>query len=145
MGYNARLNPMQAVTNFGSVATDGSACNTLFNACFPGQILGARFVNGATSSVASGTDAGSSLNVYIFKNASDTSASVVASSRLAQVATLATINLTLATSTSLQRFSAGDSYFGALLNGAGNDANNAGAILQVSYMYGWSFPDTATP
>jgi hypothetical protein len=145
MGYNARLHPHHAVSVFGSVATDATASPTLFSAAFPGQILGARLVNGATASVASGTTAGSSLNVYVTKNASDTSASALCASRLAAVATLATINLALATSTSLQRFSAGDTYGAHLVGGAGNDADNSGLIVQLSYMYGWSFPDTASP
>ena len=145
MGYNARLNPHTAAVHFGSVATDATASPALFTAAFPGQVLGARLVNGVTASVASGTTAGSSVNVYITKNASDTSASLLCSSRLAAVATLATVNLTIATSTSIQRFSAGDTYGAHFVGGAENNADNSGLMMQISYMYAWSFPDTATP
>jgi hypothetical protein len=145
MGYNARLNPMTAVTNFGSVATDSSALHAVFTPHFAGQVVGVRLVNGATAAIASGTTAGSALNVYVMKNASDTAASAISSSALGSVATLATVNLTMSTSTSLQRFSAGDVYCAQLVGGVGNDADNSGAIVQISYMYAWSQSGTATP
>ncbi len=145
MGYNARLNPQCAVTNFGSVATDSSNLHVLFTPHFAGQIVGARLVNGAAATIASGTTAGSALNVYVMKTASDTSASVLASSQLGAVAALGTVNLTLATSTALQRFSAGDVYCALMIGGAGNDNSTDGLIVQVAYMYGWAHANTATP
>ena len=145
MGYNARLHPYVVATNFGSIATGGSALNVLFNPNRGGMVIGARFVNGATSSVASGTTAGSALNVYVYKTASDTSASAVASARLGEVATLATAAVGLATSTALTRFSAGDVYCAELSNGAGNERDNDGCVVQIAYMYAFSLEGTATP
>ena len=143
MGFNPRLAPKMAKMTFGSVATDGSSAGALFCPERAGQLLGARFVNSGTASVVSGTTAASALNVYVHKNAM--SGSIAASARLGEVATFATATLTLATSTSLQRFSAGDVYVAELVGGAGNDASQAAAIVQIHYMYGWSFPDTTTP
>lgn len=145
MGFNARLAPKRAHAVFGSVATDGSSLAVLFSAERAGQMLTARFVNGAAATVASGTTAGSALNVYVYKTGSSTSASVVASKALGAVATLATATLTMSTSTALTRFSAGDVYCAELIGGAGNDNSTAGAHVQVHYMYSWTFPDTATP
>lgn len=147
MGYNARLNPMCAVTNFGSVATDGSALHVLFNPNQAGQVLGARLVNGAAATIASGTTAGSAVNVYVMKNesASASTASHLASSQLGAVAALGTVNLALATSTALQRFTAGDVYTALVIGGAGNDNSTDGLIVQIAYMYGWAQPNTATP
>lgn len=145
MGFNARLAPKRAHAVFGSVATDGSSLAVLFSAERSGQMLGARFVNGVAATVASGTTAGSSLNVYVYKTASDTAASALGSARLGAVATLATATLTLSTATNLTRFDAGAVYCAELIGGAGNDNSTAGAHVQVHYMYGWTFPNTATP
>lgn len=145
MGYNPRLNPLSALTaTFGSVATNSSSLGVCFSAERAGQIIGARFINGATSSVASGTTAGSSMNVYVYKTASDTAASAVGSARLAQVATLATSTLTMSTSTALTRFAAGAVYCAELIGGAGNNRNNAGARVQVDFMYAHAADDDAT-
>lgn len=144
MGYNARLNPKSAVTgSFASVATNSSSLQVAFSAERAGQIIGARFINGVTSSVASGTTAASALNVYVYKTASSTTASNVASVALAQVATLATSALTMATSTALTRFAAGAVYCAELIGGAGNNRNNAGAVVQVDYMYAEAASDSA--
>lgn len=146
MGYNARLNARQITTgSFASVATDSSSLQVLFSPTLAGQIISARFVNGATATVASGTTAGSALNVYVYKTASDTAASAVASARLGAVGTLATSTLTMSTSTALTRFSNGNVYCAELIGGAGNDNSNAGAMVQVSVMYGHARDDTATP
>lgn len=145
MGYNARLNPQIAAVNIGSVATDAVAAPALFAAAQAGQILNARLVNGNAATIASGTTAGSALNIYVCKNASDTAASAVASVACGAVAVLATATLTMSTSTSLTRFSAGDVYGAVVVGGAGNDNSTDGAVIEVSYMYGWARPDTATP
>ena len=145
MGYNARLNPKSAKTGaFASVATTGSEIRQLFAAERAGQILGAIFWNGSTSSVASGTTAGSAMNAYVYKTASGT-ASQVASARLAEVATLATQVLTNSTSTALTRFAAGAIYLGELIGGAGNNRNNVGAEIHLRYMYAEAASDDATP
>lgn len=145
MGYNPRLNPIAAVTgSFASVATNSSALQVCFSAERAGQIIGARFINGATSSVASGTTAGSAMNVYVYKTASDTAASAVGSARLGQVDTLATATLTMSTSTALTRFAAGAVYAAEILGGAGNNRNNAGACVQVDFMYAHAADDDAT-
>ena len=144
MGYNARLNPMsQTTSSFASIATNGSANQVIFSPVGSGQIVGARFINGATSSVASGTTAGSSMNVYVLKNevASASTASIAASRRLPEVATLATatLNLTTATGTAnVARFVNGDVYVAHIYGGVGNNRNNAGAAVQVDYMYAYS-------
>jgi hypothetical protein len=85
------------------------------------------------------------MNVYVFKTASDTAASAVGSARLAEVATMATSTLTMSTSTALTRFTDGDVYMAEIRGGAGNDRNNAGACVQVAYMYAQTRTDTATP
>lgn len=145
MGYNARLNPAVRKTAFASVASDSSTLQVLFSPSLSGQILNARFINGATSSVASGTTAGSAVNVYVYKTASSTTASNVASARLAAVATLATATLTMSTSTALTRFSNGDVYCGEIIGGAVQDPLQAGACIQIAYCYGQARDDTATP
>lgn len=151
MGYNARLNPPSAVTgSFASIATNGSAHQVIFSPVASGQIVGAKFINGATSSVASGTTAGSSMNVYVLRNevATASTASIMASSRLGQVATLATATLTMGTATgtsNLQRFVNGDVYVAHVIGGVGNNRNNAGCVVQVDYVYGHSLDGSATP
>lgn len=145
MGYNARLNPMQSGVNFGSVATNSSAHTVVLSPLGSGQVLGARFINGLTSTVASGTTAGSALNVYVYKTASDTAASAVASARLGAVATAATAALTMSTATALTRFANGDVYLAELIGGAGNNVSNAGCRVQVAYMYAHTVTDSATP
>ena len=145
MGYNARNNPLTARTGtFASVATNSSSMQPVFSPAGAGQIINARFINGATSSVASGTTAGSAMNVYVYKTASDTAASAVASARLAVVATLGTATLTMGTSTALTRFTDGDVYAAELIGGAGNNRNNAGATVQVAYMYAHAATDDTT-
>ena len=145
MGYNARLNVLTADTDaFASVATNSSAIQQIFAAERAGQVVSAIFWNGSTSSVASGTTAGSAMNVYVYKTASSTTASVAASGALAVVATLGTQALTMSTATALTRFAAGDLYLAELIGGAGNNRNNAGAQVILRYMYGHS-TDSATP
>lgn len=145
MGYNARLNPRQIQTgSFGSVATDGSALQVLFSPSASGQVVGARFVNGNTATVASGTTAGSAMNVYVYKTASATG-SRVASAALGAVGLLGTGTLTLSTSTTLTRFSNGAVYCAELVGGAGNDNSNAGAAVVIDVMYADASADDATP
>lgn len=138
MAYNTRLHPQHRATGtFASIATNGSSAQFFqWTPTGAGQIFAARFVNGSTSSVASGTTAGSAMNVYVHKNAIDTAASAVASGRLAEVATLGTQALSVSTSTSLTRFSGGEQYIGQVFGGAGNNRNNAGAYIQIDFMYG---------
>lgn len=144
MGYNARLNPRShRTTEFGSVATDSSALNVVFSPSASGQIIAARFINGPTATVASGTTAGSALNVYVYKTASNTG-SRVASAALPAVATLATATLTMSTSTALTRFANGAVYCAELVGGAGNNADNTGAKVEVHYMYAEAATDDAT-
>lgn len=150
MGYNARLNPQSQTTgSFASIATNSSAHQVIFSPVGSGQIVGARFINGATSSVASGTTAASAMNVYVLKNeiASASTASILGSRRLPEVATLATATLTLNTSTSTntQRFVNGDVYVAHIYGGAGNNRNNAGCSVQVDYIYGYSLEGSLTP
>jgi hypothetical protein len=147
LGYNARQNPQSISTgSFASIATNGSAHQALFSPTAAGQIIAGRFVNGATSSVASGTTAGSSMNVYVLKGeiASASTASTVCSRRLPSVATFATATLTMSTSTAVTRFSAGDVYIAHVYGGVGNDRNNAGCIVQVDYMYAHAATDDTT-
>ncbi len=151
MGYNARLNPQsQATGSFASIATNSSSHQVIFSPVGSGQIVGARFINGATSSVASGTTAASAMNVYVLKNevASASTASIVASSRLGVVATLATATLAMGTATgtaNVQRFVNGDVYVAHIYGGIGNNRNNAGCVVQVDYVYGHSLDGSATP
>lgn len=144
MGFNPRANPHTQKAQFASVATNASSNLPVVCPAGAGQILGARFVNGATSSVASGTTAGSAVNVYVYKTASSTD-SQVASARLGQVATLATATLTMSTSSALTQFSNGDVYLAEFVGGAGNNRDNAGCFIQVSFMYAHTRTDTATP
>lgn len=148
MGFNARLHPQTAgcTPSFGSVATDGSEIQTLFAAERAGQVLGAIFWNGTANSVASGTTAGSAVNVYVYKTAS-AAGSRVASARLAAVATLATQALTLSTATGLTRFSEGNVYLSEVVGGAGmtTDGNTLGSKIILRYMYAEATDDDATP
>jgi hypothetical protein len=146
MGYNARLAPRGArTTEFASVATDGSSLNVLFSPSLSGQVLAARFINGPTATVASGTTAGSALNVYVYKTASNTAASAVASAALGAVGTLATATLTMSTSTALTRFTDGAVYCAELIGGAGNNNSNAGAKVELFFEYAHAADDDATP
>lgn len=135
MGYNARLNPNGARTaSFASVATNASSNIPVVSPTASGQVISARFVNGTTSSVASGTTAGSAVNCYVFKNASN-AASIVASGRLGQVATYGTADLSISTDTALSRFVNGDVLLAEFVGGVGNNRNNAGCFIQVGFMY----------
>lgn len=146
MSYNARLNPRSFSSEpIGSVATDGSSATLpIFSPSAAGQVIAARFINGNTATVASGTTAGSALNVYVYKTASSTD-SQVASAALGAVATLATATLTMSTSTALTRFTDGSVYCCDVIGGAGNDNSNAGARIQIDVMYAQAATDDATP
>lgn len=139
-GYNPRLMPLHKATGtFASIATNGSSAQFIqWTPIGSGQIFAARFVNGTTSSVASGTTAGSAMNVYVHKNAIDTAASAVGKVALAEVATLGTQNLSMSTSTTLTRFSGGEQYIGQIFGGAGNNRNNAGCYIQIDFMYAYT-------
>lgn len=143
MPFNARMDPRQAATGtFASVATNGSSNQIIrWVPIGSGAFINVRFVNGTTSSVASGTTAGSAMNVYVYKTAISTTNSVVGSARLAQVATLATQALGLSTSTTFNRFSGGEQYIAEIYGGAGNDRDNAGAYVVIDYMYAHNLPD----
>lgn len=149
MGYNARLHPQTADTKqgFASVATDASEIQPLFAAERAGQVLSAIYWHGTTgSSIGSGTTAASAVNLYVYKTAS-AAGSRVASVRCGEVATLATVALTMSTSTALTRFAAGNIYLAELVGGAGmtSDASTLGSRIILRYMYAEATDDDATP
>lgn len=147
MGFNPRLYPLSAESaTFGSVATNSSARIPFFVAKAAGQVLGASIVNGTTASVASGTTAGSAVNVYLTKTSTATGSRIASfNGSGTDIATQASQALTMSTSTALTRFSAGDLFFAEVVGGAANNASNAGLFVQLDYIYGHAVSDSATP
>lgn len=145
MGFNAKNHPVNIRTaTIGSIATNGSSNVPLtWTPTRSGQIIGVRFVNGTTASVASGTTAASALNGYLYKTTPN-SGSIVASARFGVVATKATALMTLATSTALSRFTGGEYYELEIDGGAGNNASNAGAYVEIDIIYGHQQDDATT-
>jgi len=104
-----------------------------------GEVVRVLFVNATTSSATSGTTAGSSITVNLYKNASAT-ASVIATFNGSGTAVATLGTATLITSgtagTTNGRFASGDALIGEVVGGVANDGSQAGAFIQVEYIYG---------
>ena len=147
MGFNPRLGPHQVQSvGIGSIATNSSVVHPVFVAKAAGQILGATFLNSDENTLTSGSTAGSSVYLYLYKTASATASRVATwNGSGTSVATQATQALTMSTSTSLTRFSAGDGFFVELVGGAANNASNADCIIVVDFIYGHAVADSTSP
>lgn len=121
---------------FGSVATNGSSYLPAVRAAAAGQVLDAWIVNGTTTSIVSGTTAGSAVTITLYKNASN-AASIISSFNGSgtTVATLGSASL-VTSSTANGRFAAGDLLIAEFTGGAANNASNAGCFVQVDLAYG---------
>ena len=147
MGYNPRLDPLQAQSALSaSVATDGSLLLPLFVAKEDGQILGATFLNSDTTDMASGSTAGSSVYLWFYKTASNASSRVATwNGSGTSVVKEATQALTMSTSTDLTRFSAGDAFSWEFKGGVANDTSQLDAVLVVDFIYGHAVADSTSP
>jgi hypothetical protein len=124
----------------GSIATNGSAAFIFGPMTFPGQVTGAWFQNGTTSSATSGTTTGSSASVVLYKNASS-AGSIIATfngsgTAVATLATAALVTSGTAGSTNSQ-FAAGDKFIAQVLGGAANNGSQADAVIAIDYVYGY--------
>src|SRR3990167_419590 len=72
MPFNDRIGPYTVRSaTIASIATNSSSYFPILVAEFAGEVVGAKFVNGTTSSATSGTTTGSSASVVLYKNASN--------------------------------------------------------------------------
>ena len=136
-----RLSPrtVNSAGTFGSVATNASATIGQFCAPATGQVIGARIINASANAVTSGSTAGSSVTISIYKTAS-AAGSVVASFNGSgtTIATNASRAMTLNTGTSANlRFTAGDVFLVEYTGGAANNASNAGLFVSLEYVGGY--------
>ena len=146
MGFNPRLNPVSVVSpEMASCATNSSARIPFFIAPLAGQVIAASALNGTTTSIVSGTTAGSSVYLYLCKNGTSTGSRIASyNGSGTTIATQASQALTMSTATAITRFSAGDTLFFEFVGGAANNASNAGLKLQVDLMYAYGPDDSAT-
>lgn len=127
----------------GSIATDSSSYFPMWRCPATAQILSSYFINGTTSSATSGTTAGSSIAVNLYKNASS-AGSVIASfsGSGTNVATLGSASL-ITSSTVNARLAAGDLLIAEVVGGAANNGSQAGAFIEINFIYGYQ--DLPTP
>src|SRR3990167_6136090 len=82
MGLNERLAPdVRRSGTWGSVATNssamaGGAAPVFFTAPVAGEVVGARLINGTTTSIVSGATTGSSASIILYANASGTASRI---------------------------------------------------------------------
>lgn len=135
-----RLYPLGARSaTIGSIATNGSSYFPILRAAGDGEVTGAFFINGTTSSATSGTTTASSASVVLYKNASS-AGSVIATFNGSgtNVATLGSAVLLTSgtTGTTNGRFAAGDLIIGEVVGGAANNGSQAGGYIAVNFVYG---------
>lgn len=139
MGF-IRTFPLNIRTNgnLAEVATDASSYVPIIAMPASGEVVRARFINGTASALTSGTTAGSSASITLYKNASH-AASVIATFNGSgtTVATLGTavLNTSGTAGTTNGRFVAGDLLIGEFTGGAATVVG-AGALIEVDYIYG---------
>jgi len=128
----------------GSVATDSSTYFPIVRVPAFAQIMNARFINGTVSSATSGTSGSTGIIVNLYKNAYGT-ASLIGSFNGSgtAVATLASATL-VTSSTANARCNAGDLLIGEVVGGADNNGSQAGAFIEVDFLYGDSSKTTPT-
>ncbi len=149
MPENDALSPKRFISaTIGSIATNGSSYFPIGGPMpYAGEVLGAYFQNGTTSSATSGTTTGSSASVILYKNASS-AGSIIATFNGSgtNVATLGTATLLVSgtTGTVNAKFSAGDILIGEVDGGAANNGSQAGAFIAVDVMYGRQTGTTPT-
>lgn len=141
MGFNPRLTPLTAQAQFpGSIATNASEIHPFFVAERAGQIVGGSgtIITTGVQAVTSGTTAGSSVYIHIYKTASATASCLGSfNGSGTTIATQSSRTFSLGTSTTLHQFAAGDMYFAMFTGGAANNVSNAGLKVQMNYMYGY--------
>ena len=148
MGLNERLAPVTYKSaTFGSVATNSSARSGIFAAPVDGEIVGARIVNGTTTSIVSGTTTGSSASIVIYANASDAGSRIATyngSGTTVATAAQAALLTSGTTGTTNGRIAAGSLVIAEFLGGAANNASNAGCFVEVDFLPG-AYETGATP
>lgn len=132
-----RLGPLTVKSaTFASVATNGSSYVPVFRAASSGEIVRALFQNGTTSSATSGTTAGSSATIVLYKTASSAGSTISTfNGSGTAVATLGT-GLLVTSSTANGRFVEGDLIIAEFRGGAANNGSQLGSYVQVDYVYG---------
>mgnify|MGYP001605289905 CR=1 FL=1 len=152
MGLNERLAPYTANSGtWGSVATNssamaGGAAPVFFVAPVAGEVVGARLVNGTTTSIDSGTTLASGASAILYANASGTASRIATwNSSGTVVATNGRAELTISgtTGTTNARLASGSALLAELLGGAANNNSNAGAHVEVDFMA--AYQTGATP
>jgi len=123
----------------GSIATNASSYFPVMKAASAGEVVRVIFQNGTTSSATSGTTTGSSASVVLYKTASS-AGSIIATFNGSgtAVATLGTAQLITSgtTGTVNGRFAADDLLIAEVKGGAANNGSQAGAYIQIDYVYG---------
>ena len=146
MPDNERLGPRSfRSATFASVATNSSSYVPVARMAAAGQVVGAFFQNGTTSSATSGTTTGSSASVVLYKNASN-AASIISTFNGSgtAVATLASATL-VTSSTANGRFAAGDLLIAEFKGGVADNGSQLGCYVQVDIVYGQETGTTPSP
>ena len=140
MGLNARLAPITyRGATFGSVATTASARERIFSAPVAGEIVGARIVNGTTTSVVSGTTTGSAVSIVLYANASGAASRIATYNGSGTTIATAAVEPLLTsgtTGTTNGRIASGSQVIAEFVGGVANNASNAGLFVEVDFMPG---------
>ena len=141
MSFN-RLNPQSKSYGPGlSIASNGSlAATPFFTAPAACEVIGAKFVNGARTSIASAAPATgtSAVSIVVYKNASGTASRVGSIHNDGTVIGSASTTMGLNTTTSLLKLAAGDTLWAEVSMGASSTSNLAvGWFVQVDLVYGY--------
>lgn len=149
MPENDALRPMRFQTPaIGSIATNASSQWLVAGPMtYAGEVVGAWFQNGTTSSATSGTTTGSSASFILYKNAVS-AGSIIATfngsgTNVATLGTAALVTSGTAGSTN-GRFAAGDRLWVEAKGGAANNGSQADAIISVDAVYGYATGATPT-
>jgi hypothetical protein len=140
MGLNERLAPnTNRSATFGSVATNSSARERIFSAPVAGEIVGARIVNGTTTSVVSGTTTGSAVSIVLYANASAAGSRIATYNGSGTTIATAAVQALLtsgASGTVNGRIASGSQVVAEFIGGAANNASNLGLFVEVDFMPG---------
>ena len=143
MGLNERLAPKTILSGtWGSVATDssamaGGAAPVFFVAPVAGEVVGARLINGTTTSIVSGTTTASAASIILYANASGTASRIATyNGSGTTVATSGVTPLIISgtTGTTNARLASGSALLAEFIGGAANNASNAGARVEVDFI-----------
>jgi len=111
----------------------------MFTAPVAGEIVGARIVNGTTTSIVSGTTTGSSASIVLYANASGTASRIATyNGSGTTIATAGSQALLTSgtTGTTNGRIASGSAVVAEFIGGAANNASNAGCFVEVDFLPG---------